>query len=252
VEPRKRPPKSLCPQDLGYRERLTRQWEARARRIVEAIRALPPEALAPPPGNWQRSRVGVPPITAAVRRAAQAPAPVICDAWRYIHLIERYPGLAPPHGTRGQVIRIARVWYQLPEAERDARLPALAQASPRQLQAEYRGLRQQARQAKATAAQAKRPARPQGTKPRPPRRPSKITGALWYERIVEVRRHLLVLKHEGLVENLAATWTPQNLEGYLNELEHVIRELRDLQQRLQGVKRERTALRLLGRQEDPR
>jgi hypothetical protein len=80
--------------------------------------------------------------------------------------------------------------------------------------------------------------------PHPPRgtasasRP-KPAGAHWPARLAEVRRHLLALKHAGLVENLARRWAPEVADGYLREVQQVIGQLQDVATRVATVIQER-------------
>jgi hypothetical protein len=69
----------------------------------------------------------------------------------------------------------------------------------------------------------------------PPKRVRRLTGALWYERMVEIRQHLLRLKAEGLVENLVESWTPANCQGYRAELRHIIKDLTTILMQIERV-----------------
>jgi len=211
----------------------------RAQQLVGVIRELPRHLQEARPPRWGRGRSGLPALTPLVMQALkQAGIPArectssrISMAWRYVWLVERFAVLAPPV-PRQRVLAIERALALSPEAEHEHLVSVLLTASYRQLKLTYQ--------------EAKRRYRPPKRRRRTPRSRGDLSpGGLWYERIVEVRQHLLWLKEEGLVENLAATWTAPNLSGYLSELQHVIQELRSVHVRMIGVHKERTTLRLV-------
>jgi hypothetical protein len=221
------------PATISRETRIARNYE-RARQLVEAIRQLPPAILNAQPGRWRRGRWGMPALTPRLLEALKGwsvSTNLIGDHWRYIAMVERFPMLAPPVGQI-RVLAIERVLALSPAADHEQLVSSLRTASARQLQRAYQAARRQRRPLTRRRA-------------RSPQRRDLSPGALWYKRIVEVRQHLLSLKQEDLVENLAKTWTPQNLDGYLKELDHVIEELVSVKQRMHGVSRERTKLRLV-------
>jgi hypothetical protein len=58
-----------------------------------------------------------------------------------------------------------------------------------------------------------------------PPRLRRLTGAIWHERLSEVRRHLLQLRQSGLESVLFRSWTPAVRASYRAELRHVIADL---------------------------
>ena len=71
-----------------------------------------------------------------------------------------------------------------------------------------------------------------------PRGPKKLRGAIWHERLAEVRRHFDQLERRHLVENLARTWSLDVAKGYLLELQHLIARLQAVATRVESVIRE--------------
>jgi hypothetical protein len=214
-----------------------------AQHIVAALRGLPRELQEARPPRWGRGRAGLPALTPLVLKSLKQrgiPARFLTSsrisaAWRYVGLVERFAVLAPPV-ARNRVLAIDQVLALSPEAEHEPLVSALLTASYRQLQLAYQ--------------EAKRRSRPPRRRRHTPRQKGDLSpGGIWYERIVEVRQHLLWLKEEGLVENLALTWTAPNLSGYLSELQYVIQELTSVHARMKGVHKERITLRLVEHEE---
>jgi hypothetical protein len=205
---------------------------AKAQQLVSAIRGLAPEVLQAAATNRRRGRWGLPPCTPPLLEAMRAHLPAnmtpqgmrarINDAWRYVAMVERFPGLAPPITYR-RVRAIELLLVRVPESKHEAILPALLRDSMQTLRNRYQEARRQARK------QPRRPYRPRAPKA------TKATGAYWYERMVELRQGLLFLKEEGLIENLVRAWTPQNRHGYAAEVRHVIGELTSMLAKMERV-----------------
>lgn len=224
--------------DVNITERRVQEGYARAQALVTAIRALPQAIIGARPPGWKAGRGGLPALTSLLLTAIHctvADRTRISHAWHYVLAVERFLSLAPPV-AQNRALAIEKILARLPAAEQTAQLPMLLTASYVQLQLTYQNVTRR-----------HRPPRPRRDGPRA--RGELSPGALWYERIVEVRQHLLWLKEEGLVENLAATWTAPNLSGYLSELQHVIQELTSVHARMIGVHKERTKLRLVDHEE---
>jgi hypothetical protein len=77
----------------------------------------------------------------------------------------------------------------------------------------------------------------QSATPLPPRL-RRVTGAIWHERMVMVRQHLLMLRQTGLVPNLARSWTPDTRRGYAAELRPLINDLTQVLAQVESVMEE--------------
>jgi protein gp37 len=78
-----------------------------------------------------------------------------------------------------------------------------------------------------------------GTTPAAGRRTKQLTGAMWRDRLAEVRQHFMQVEQSQRIENLARTWSPDVADGYREELAHLIEALRQVQQRIDVVIRAR-------------
>jgi ParB-like chromosome segregation protein Spo0J len=66
----------------------------------------------------------------------------------------------------------------------------------------------------------------------------KPTGAIWQERVVEVRHHVEQLEQRHPVEDLVRTWSLDVANGYLVELQQFIAQLQAVAKRVETVIRE--------------
>jgi hypothetical protein len=158
-----------------------------------------------------------------IARQLEVPPMTLWRAWRYVSLVERYPALAPPACGQQRALWIGHLMDRVPEEEREARLAELLCVSQRALKLSYR------------KSLARRRPKPKTPSKGPGRKLQHISGAIWHERLVEIRQHLQQLGTRGLVELLAKTWKPEVQQGYRRELQYLIEELTMLDHRIASV-----------------
>jgi hypothetical protein len=203
---------------------LIHRWEQRPARLHD-----PPPSHAYNGGRGRPSRVAMPTRTTEAMQYLQVSAGKIERAWHWVWVVEQYPQLAPPGVTQQRALQIGRVLAVFPPSEHADMIEQLRLLPTQAFRMAVREYLQKARQ------QARRYHQ---VHPTPPRVMRKMTGASWRKKIAQVRQHLLQLRRTGLIENLAATWTSDNLQSYMRELDHVIAELTEVSARMRSVIRD--------------
>lgn len=184
----------MPPQKASYR-RLSEREQRQTLRAFRRCQALVEKArkvrltvghdLGKPPAFSSVARQDRRGGSREIARQLQVPRIELWRAWRYVSVMDKYPRLAPPTCGLERALWIGHILDRTPETERESQLADLLRLPKRALQLRYQH------------SHSRRRPQPKAPKKLRGRKLQRISGAIWHERLAEIRQHFQQLSTRG-------------------------------------------------------